>query len=64
MKTFTYYTKTQGHKKVLLFDRKIHGFFLVEVVPDTGFADRIKRYKFDTLEGAVNKFNSIKKRVL
>ena len=60
---FTYFTITQGEKRVLLYDTKIHGTFLVEVIPDTGMADKIRNYKFDTLEGAVKKFNSIKKRV-
>ena len=60
--SFTYQTKLEN-KEVLLFDTKIHGSFLVEVVPEGGMADKIKSYKFDTLKGAVKKFNSIKKRV-
>jgi len=62
-KEFTYSTKTQGDKRVLLFDTKIHGSFLVEVIPDSGFADKIKSYKFNTLSAAIKKFNSINKRV-
>tara|TARA_R110002153_G_scaffold265503_1_gene428206 strand:+ start:1395 stop:1604 length:210 start_codon:yes stop_codon:yes gene_type:complete len=60
---FKYYTHTQGTKTVLLFDTKIHGSFLVEVAPETGMADKIKSYEFNTLKEAVKKFNSIKKRV-
>lgn len=61
---FKYYTQSQGTKTVLLFDAKVHGSFLVEVAPETGMADKIKSYKFNTLEEATKKFNSIKKRVL
>ena len=59
---FTYTTKTQGDKEVILFDIKIHGSFIVEVNPTTGMADKRKTYKFNTLEEATKKFKEIKKR--
>ena len=63
MKTFTYTTKTQGNKKVILFEKKIHGNYLVEVNPDWGMADNQRSYKYDNIMGAIKKFESIKKRV-
>lgn len=60
---FTYTTRTQGDKEVILFDKEIHGSFLVEVNPVTGMMDKCKQYKFNTLEEATKKFESIKKRV-
>jgi len=59
---FTYLTKTQGDKEVILFDIKINGSFLVEVNSEY-MQDKSKRYKFDTLEGATKKYESIKTRV-
>lgn len=63
MKTFNYFTQSNGTKTVILFDKMIHGFYLVEVNTE-GMADKDRNYKFDTYEKAEKKFNSIKKRVL
>tara|TARA_R110002167_G_scaffold25756_1_gene89135 strand:- start:777 stop:1004 length:228 start_codon:yes stop_codon:yes gene_type:complete len=60
--SFTYQTKLEN-KEVLLFDIKMHGSYLVEVTPEGRMVDKIQTYKFDTYEGALKKFNSIKKRV-
>ena len=60
---FTYYTKTQGEKQVLLFDGLIHGYYLVEVNCIHGMSDKDKKYKFNTQVEANKKFESIKKRV-
>ena len=60
--SFTYQTKLDD-KEVLLFDTKIHGSFLVEVIPEGRMVDKIQSYTFETYEGALKKFNSIKKRV-
>jgi len=68
MKTkFKYYTQTQGYKEVILFTKLFKDFrgdyYLVEVNTE-GFLDKYKSYKFNTLEEATKKYNSIKKRVL
>ena len=59
---FKYYTQN-GEKTVILFGKKMHGDFLVEVINTNGMADKDRSYKFDTFEEATKKFNSIKKRV-
>ena len=59
---FQYYTQN-GEKTVILFSKKVHGDFLVEVINSNGMCDKDRSYKFDTIEEATKKFNSIKKRV-
>jgi hypothetical protein len=64
---FQYYTKTQGNKEVLLFDKlfkDVRGdYYLVEVNVVDGWMTQNNNYKFSTLKEATKKYNSIVKRV-
>ena len=64
---FQYYTKTQGNKEVLLFDKlfkDVRGdYYLVEVNVLDGWMTQNNNYKFSTLKEATKKYNSIVKRV-
>ena len=63
MTTFNYYTQTQGEKQVILFDKAINNSFIVEVNVIDGCMDKNRTYKFNTLDKATKKYNSIVKRV-
>jgi len=63
MKAFNYYTQTQGEKEVILFDKSINNSFIVEVNVVDGCMDKNRAYKFNTLDEATKKYNSIVKRV-
>lgn len=63
MKSYSYYTKTQGEKEVILFDKAINNNFIVEVNVVNGYVDKNRSYKFNTLAEATKKYNSIVKRV-
>lgn len=63
MTTFNYYTQTQGEKQVILFDKAIDNRFIVEVNVIDRCTDKSRTYKFDTLDKATKKYNSIVKKV-